>query len=181
MWGQTDLKKLVAYCTIQEMNLIVIFFLQGDNFCLLLGILFNITHTFLSTLMFFLIECVYIRYHSRSIFLVKGIFYSCTNLSIMIIFMIFFFSGIPGTLKFICEFYLFNLIFQNSWFLCFFLMIILNMIGLVGFSKNWYNAIFTTPDLKKKVINDLTKKEIYICLICFFNLLFFTYIPFLII
>lgn len=22
MWGQTDLKKLVAYCTIQEMNLI---------------------------------------------------------------------------------------------------------------------------------------------------------------
>ncbi len=182
MWGQTDLKKLIAYCTIQEMNLIVLFFLQGDSNILFFGILFNITHTFLSTLMFYLIECIYIRYHARSIFLVKGIFYSCTNLSTMIIFMIIFFSGIPGTLKFICEFYLLTVLLNFSWILCFFIIFIVNVFGLIGFCKNWFNALFTMPNIKKKnIILDLSKKELYICLLCFFNLMFFTYVPFILI
>ena len=65
MWGQTDLKKLVAYCTIQEMNLIAIFFLKGDSSVIFYGFVFNFTHAFLSTLMFYLVECIYIRYFSR--------------------------------------------------------------------------------------------------------------------
>lgn len=114
MWGQTDLKKLVAYCTIQEMNLISIFFLKGDSNIVVYGFLFNIMHAFLSTLMFFLVECVYARYKSRSILAVNGIFFTFNNLALSIIFMIFFFSGIPGTLKFVCEFFVFNLVFNVS-------------------------------------------------------------------
>lgn len=31
MWGQTDLKKLIAYSTVQEMNLIYLTFCIGDS------------------------------------------------------------------------------------------------------------------------------------------------------
>jgi len=53
MWGQTDLKKLVAYGTIQEMNLIFLVFCWGDTNAISSGILFTVTHSFLSALMFF--------------------------------------------------------------------------------------------------------------------------------
>jgi len=114
MLAQTDLKKLVAYCTIQEMNLITIFFLKGDSSIVFYGFLFNFTHAFLSTLMFYLVECIYVRYYSRSVFSVKGIFFTFNKLSVYIIFMTIIFSGIPGTFKFICEFYIFNTLFNFS-------------------------------------------------------------------
>ena len=178
MWGQSDLKKLIAYGTIQEMNLIMIFFLNGDSSFNSFGILFNITHTFLSILMFFLIECIYSRYKSRSIFFVRGIIHYCNNLSFSIILMIIFFSGLPGTLKFICELQLFNICLKYSWFFTFFFIICLNVLGLVGFSKNWFNAVFTTPNIKQKKILDLNKKEIYIISLCFFILFFFVHLTF---
>ena len=51
MWGQTDLKKLVAYGIIQEMNLIYLTFCWGDSYAILGGIIFTITHALLSALM----------------------------------------------------------------------------------------------------------------------------------
>lgn len=182
MWGQTDLKKLVAYCTIQEMNLIAIFFLKGDSSVVAFGFLFNIMHAFLSTLMFYLVEYIYSRYKSRSILAVNGIFFSFNNLAISIIFMIFFFSGIPGTLKFVCEFFVFNLVFNISWIFGFIFVIVVNAFGLIGFSKNWFNAVFCAPN-KKINLNalDLSRKEIFIISLCFFFLTVLTYTPILII
>nr|YP_010183549.1 NADH dehydrogenase subunit 4 [Paramecium gigas]QVG61498.1 NADH dehydrogenase subunit 4 [Paramecium gigas] len=181
-WGQTDLKKLVAYCTIQEMNLILIFFLQGDSGTVVFGFVFTIAHTLLSTLMFFLIECIYIRFHSRSIHSVRGIFYSCSNLATVILLTLIFFSGLPGTLKFICEFHIFNLVLKLSIFFFFFFIVILNVVGLVGFCKNWLNAVFTVPDQKRKIsVVDLTKKELYVCCICFLGLIFLAQVPILLI
>lgn len=107
MWGQSDIKKLVAYCTVQEMNLIFFLFLVGDINFINLGILFTVTHAFLSVLMFFLVDCIYRRFHTRSIYNLNGLLIDTPNLSICIILMIIFFSGFPGTLKFICEFYIF--------------------------------------------------------------------------
>lgn len=107
MWGQSDLKKLVAYCTIQEMNLIFFLFLVGDTNFTNLGILFTVTHAFLSILMFFLVDCIYRRFHTRSIYNLSGLLIETPNLAICIVAMVIFFSGLPGTLKFICEFYIF--------------------------------------------------------------------------
>lgn len=182
MWSQTDLKKLVAYCTIQEMNLIAIFFLKGDVSIVAYGFLFTIMHAFLSTLMFFLVECIYCRYKSRSIFNVNGIFFTFNNLAISILFMIFFFSGIPGTLKFVCEFFLFNLVFNISWTLGILSIFIINVFGLIGFSKNWFNAIFCAPNREDENLGlDLSKKEISIIFLCFFFLVILTYVPILLI
>jgi len=135
MWGQSDLKKLVAYGTIQEMNLIYLVFCWGDINAITIGILFSATHAFLSALMFFIVDCIYRRFRTRSIVEINGILHLTPNLGIAIILMVIFFAGLPGTIKFISEFYLFNSFFEISPFICVLLMFLANVCGLIGFSK----------------------------------------------
>jgi len=176
MWGQTDLKKLVAYGTVQEMNLIFLTFLIGDSVSIISGILFSATHAFLSALMFFLVDCLYRRYHTRSIVELNGILHLTPNLAISIVLMLIFFAGLPGTIKFISEFYIFSGFLELSPILCFILMFIANVIGLVGFSKAWFNVIFgMTRKYKYMVITDLSYKELYIIFYCLIFLFFFSY------
>jgi NADH:ubiquinone oxidoreductase subunit 4 (subunit M) len=176
MWGQSDLKKLVAYCTIQEMNLILIVFLWGDSFISICGFFFSAVHAFLSSLMFYLVDCIYRRYHTRSIFAVSGIFTLFPNLGFLIFLMVVFYGGLPGTVKFVCEFYIFNILLSSSFFSCIFLMFTLNFFGLVGFSKGWFNAVFGLPTSKNVILAmDLSKKEFFIIFSSFFFLLFSTF------
>lgn len=176
MWGQTDLKKLVAYGTIQEMNLIYLLFCWGDTNAIIGGILFSVTHAFLSALMFFVVDCIYRRYHTRSIVEINGLLHLTPNLGLAILFMCIFFSGLPGTIKFIVEFYVFSGFLEVSPFSCFFLMAIANVFGLIGFSKCWFNVVFGMFRKNMSTIPlDLTTKEIYIIMFCFIVLFFFSF------
>ncbi len=166
MWGQTDLKKLVAYGTIQEMNIIYLTFCWGDSLNITSGILFSITHSLLSVLMFYIVDTIYRRFSSRSVIEISGIFQLTPNLAISIILMCIFFSGLPGTLKFTTEFYIFSSFFDFSPVSCFVTFFIANCLGLIGFSKCWFNSIFGL-NFRVSNINDLTIKEIYIILISF--------------
>ena len=176
MWGQTDLKKLVAYGTIQEMNLIYLVFCWGDVNSIVGGILFTATHSFLSALMFFLVDCIYRRYHTRSLVEVNGILHLTPNLGVAILIMCVFFSGLPGTIKFITEFYIFSGFIEISVISCFILMFTANVLGLIGFSKCWFNSVFGLLKKNLKVIPlDLTIKEIMILAFCFFFLFIFSF------
>ena len=176
MWGQVDLKKMVAYGTIQEMNLIFFVFLFGDTFAVLGGILFSATHAFLSSLMFFVVDCVYRRYHTRSLLEVNGILHLTPNLGLLILFMCIFFAGLPGTIKYISEFYIFSGLLEISPTICFFVMIIANVFGLIGFCKAWFNSVFGLNHKNLLYIPfDLTWKEIFISVYCFFFLFIFSF------
>ncbi len=176
MWGQTDLKKLVAYGTIQEMNIIYLAFCWGDSYAILGGILFSATHAFLSALMFFLVDCIYRRFHTRSLIEINGILHITPNLGLAILFMTVFFSGIPGTIKFISEFYIFSGLLEASPSICLILMLVANVLGLIGFSKSWFNVVFGMPKKNTKYLPiDLSFKESYIILYCFFFLFIFSY------
>jgi len=178
MWGQTDLKKLVAYGTIQEMNLIYLTFMFGDSFAICAGMLFTVTHAFLSALMFFIVDCIYRRFHTRSVVEVSGILHLTPNLGVAILVMCIFFAGLPGTIKFISEFYIFSGLLSVSIFSCVLLMFLANVFGLIGFSKNWYNSVFGMNTKISSVLPlDLTFKEIYIINYCFFFLFFFSFFP----
>ncbi len=168
MWGQTDLKKLVAYGTIQEMNLIYLVFCWGDTQAIVGGIMFCFMHAILSTLMFFLVDCVQRRFHSRSVVEISGILHISPNLGISILLMCIFYSGVPGTLKFVSEFYIFSGLFEVSPILCVILMLIANVFGLIGFSKAWFNVVFgMNTKIEKYLPMDLTYKELFIILSCF--------------
>jgi len=85
--------------------------------------------------MFFLVDCIQRRFHSRSVVELSGILNITPNLGVSILFMCIFFSGIPGTLKFVSEFYIFSGFLESSTASCFFLIFICNFFGLIGFSK----------------------------------------------
>ena len=173
-WTQSDVKKLVAYCTIQEMNLIMLLFLFGNTKLISTGILFTITHALLSGLMFYVVDCVYRRFGSRSIVEVHGILSSCPNLAIIIILMQLCFVGLPGTVKFLVEF---NLMTGFLW--CFprtsILLMIINILGVIGFSKIWFNLIFGIKKHEKTVFLDLTVLELSVTLSLIVLQIFFTY------
>ena len=163
MWGQTDLKKLVAYGTIQEMNLIFLAFCWGDTNAIFGGILFCITHGALSPLMFFIVDCIQRRFNSRSVVELSGILQITPLLGITNIFMCVLYAGLPGTLKFTCEFYIFSGLFEINPTLTMFIFFMANVLGLIGFSKCWFDATF---GLSLKGVHliplDLNNKEIYI-------------------
>lgn len=174
MWGQLDLKKLVAYGTVQEMNLIYISFLWGDSNLFIGGILFCVTHAFLSALMFYLVDCIQRRYNTRIISELSGILHTTPNLGVSILFMQVFYSGLPGTLKFLSEFYVFSGLFNSCPFIILLILLVANFLGLVGFSKCWFNITFgLTLNSQDKSVIDLTFKEILVISICFLSLLLF--------
>ena len=177
MWGQTDLKKLVAYGTIQEMNLIYLALCWGDNNLVVGGILFSITHGALSTLMFYIVDCIQRRYNSRSIIEVSGILHLTPMLGISIITMCIIYSGIPGTIKFTSEFYIFCNLFEITPTITIILFFITNVIGLIGFSKCWFNSTFGVFNKNYKLAPyDLNYKELYIIYTCVVFMVIFTFL-----
>lgn len=174
MWGQTDLKKLVAYATIQEMGIIYLIFCWGDTMFIYSGVLFCITHAFLSSIFFFFVDCVYRRFNSRNIVEINGLLHITPNLGIFIIIGCILFSGLPGTMKFISEMYIFTGFLEAAPISTITVIVAANFLGIVGFSKVWYNVIFGLMPLKIKLIpKDLSFKEIYILVFCFISLLLY--------
>jgi NADH:ubiquinone oxidoreductase subunit 4 (subunit M) len=171
MWGQSDLKKMVAYCTVQEMNMIFLLFLLGDSNCTTCGALFSIAHAFLSALMFFLVDCIYRRFHTRSVFAIQGLLSLTPNLAMAIFIMCVLYAGLPGTVKFTCELGLLMALSEGGLTPVMIILFFANIIGLVGFSKSWFNVIFGLPSKElNRPVADLSLKEamiiIYIIL-CF--------------
>jgi NADH:ubiquinone oxidoreductase subunit 4 (subunit M) len=92
--------------------------------------------------MFYLVDCVQKRYQTRIIPELSGILHITPNLGIAILFMQILYSGLPGTLKFLSEFYIFSGLICSAPFTTIFIMYAANFFGLIGFSKCWFNVVF---------------------------------------
>lgn len=174
MWAQTDLKKLVAYGTIQEMSLIYLVLCWGDAFSTYGALMFCITHSFLSALLFYLVDCIQRRYKTRSITQLNGILITNPNLAIVILLTCLVYTGLPGTMKFITEFYILSGLIESTPYSIVFLVFSVNYIGNIGFCKAWFNVVFgmsTNKHLPNQ--GDLSLKEFFIISFCFINFFFF--------
>ena len=148
------------------MNLIFLTFCWGDSNAILGGILFSATHGALSALMFYIVDCLQRRFNSRNVVEISGVLQITPMLGISILIMCILYAGLPGTLKFTCEFYIFCGLFELTPLLTLLLFFVANVFGLIGFSKCWFNVIFgMSYKNKNQIIMDLTIKELYI--ICF--------------
>lgn len=172
MWGQTDLKKLVAYATIQEMGLVYLTLCFGDTTSVIGGFVFSVTHALLSSIFFFLVDTISRRFYTRNIVEINGILHLAPNLGIVILLSCVFYSGLPGTLKFISELYIFAGLFDITPLSTIIVLFGANFFGLIGFSKVWFNVVFGMTSIEKNyTVNDLSYKEIYTLSICYFILL----------
>lgn len=163
------------------MNLIYIVFFFGDSSASFGGIIFCLTHSVLSALMFFIVDCVQRKYNSRYVVEVSGILHITPNLGIAIFFMCVFFSGIPGTLKFSSEFIIFSGLIETGGLFFALILITANVFGLIGFLKCWFNVLFGFNTIcYNRPPLDLTIKETLIISFCFFVLVFFNFLSCLI-
>lgn len=171
MWSQIDLKKLIAYTTVQEMNLLFIPLLWNNEFSEFLVSFFIVTHCLLSSIFFFIIDTLLKRYSTRVTTKITGLVHTCPNLSICIFISILLFSGLPFTAKFLIEILIFSYTLNFDLFLTILLVFSANWVGLLGFSKNFFNILFGSPILFYPVL-DLSKKELFI-FIFFYAVLFY--------
>lgn len=174
MWAQTDLKKLVAYGTIQEMSMIYLVLSWGDSTASLGSLMFCVTHSFLSALLFYLVDCIQRRYRARNIVQINGLLLTNPNLATVILFTCIVYMGLPGTTKFITEFYILSGLVESTPYTIVLLVFTVNYIGAIGFCKAWFNVVFgMSTDKNMPVQGDLSMKELFIIGFCFFNFFFF--------
>lgn len=171
MWHQTDLKKLIAYTTVQEMNLLCIPILWNDLLGEQIVALFIVTHCLLSCLFFFFIDIINKRYNTRSSTQICGIQHNMPNFAFYIFISWILFSGLPFTIKFLLEIGILSGMLHFNVIITIITLFIMNVIGLIGFSKNIFNALFGAPILQYKVL-DLTKREQYLIVLMCLGLLF---------
>lgn len=129
-----------------------------------------------------MVDCIYRRFGTRSIIEISGLFNYLPQFCCFVILMVLFFTGLPGTLKFTVEFYLFSGILDFSIIGVCIILLITNILGLIGFSKNWFNLIFGISMFSKHyLIGLLLKREFLLIILCiemliglnfFLNLLF---------
>ena len=151
MLVQVDLKKLIAYATVQEMGLILILMLVSNKYMLFYTGLFIVTHTILSSLFFYIVDCLYKRYKTRSVNGVYGVFNENFLLGFFILIALFLYLGFPFTIKFFIELKLFLFLFSYNYVLLVGLVFILNFLGSFFFAKIWFNVLFGVNFFKKTI------------------------------
>lgn len=175
MWHQIDVKKLIAYTTVQEMNILFLPLFWYNETSELLVSLFILTHCLLSTLLFFTVDILIKRFHTRIVTNITGIIQIMPMFGLCMIITLLLFTGIPFTIKFFLEISIFNLLLNFNIELTIFLIFIANWIGLLGFSKIWFNLLFGKPSIHI-IVYDLSVRELLIYIISFTILIFINYL-----
>ena len=125
---QVDIKRIIAYASIGHMNISVLGLFSLDVFSISGSILLMFAHGLASAGLFFVIGMLYNRFHTKNIKYFNGIVTVMPLLSTCFFFFIVSNFGMPGTLNFIGEFFIFTSFFKNNIFfifLCVFLSILL--------------------------------------------------------
>ena len=94
--------------------------------------------------MFFLVDCVQKRYQTRIVSEISGILHTTPNLGISILFMQILYSGLPGTLKFLSEFYIFSGLICSAPFSTVIILYVANFLGLIGLTGSTAVSIMRT-------------------------------------
>lgn len=159
MWTQTDFKKLIAFATIQEMNLILYLLVSYQNVLDYSLILFILIHGWLSTLMFFLVDIIQKKTNSRNIVEISGLAYKFPEIKFIIWFVLIFFSGFPLTVKFVIEWAILgNLVLQHQVLVMavFFTLVVL---GVVGFAKQMVIILYGVARYNLTINHTLSKRD----------------------
>ena len=162
MWTATDIKRLIAFATIQEMNLIVGLLLLLNNSYLTILNLFLLVHGVLSAFLFFLVDQVQKRYQTRNLVTLSGLAYKFPVLHKIIWFSILIFRGFPLFVKFFIEWELLSLLIVNFNMIGFFVFVLITVYGVIGFSRIWLSILYGQPSIELTKSTDIIKVDLYV-------------------
>lgn len=172
--NQIDLKKLVAFSTIQEMGFMLIIFLFNNYFNFIYFLYFIIFHTMISGVFFYIVDCIYRRYNSRINYNISGLININPLLSTIIVLFIFIFIGIPFTIKFYIELFFLKILFNLNLIFFFNFIFFAQYISIIFFFKSFITINFGS--LKNVKIISLSKKELFTFVIFFLIFCLLTFI-----
>jgi NADH-quinone oxidoreductase subunit M len=171
MWSATDLKRLIAYTTIQEMNLMLLFFvLSVDDKFFFLNI-FIIIHGLLSSLLFYIVDIIQKKSFSRNLLSLSGFSVFFPRLSFFVWICILIFRSFPIFIKFIIEWELLFLCFYNYGVYGFCLFFFSFVFSVLGFSRIFCIILYGQPNRNYVKSVDFLKRDWVLGL--FIILLFF--------
>jgi len=171
--AQVDIKKVVAYATIQEMNIIVLFIFFNNSSSYIYMNFFVLTHTILSTLLFYFVDILYKRFKARTISSVNGLLANNNFIGLTLVMLVILYLGFPGSIKFYLEVKLFMWVLFINKYLFIILILGLLWVGSVTFARIWFGVVFGLNLLKKSVF--FTKKD---ALILYFNFALYMLLPY---
>lgn len=172
MWNQTDFKKLIAYATIQEMNLILYLLVGSQNLINYGLILFILIHGWLSTLMFFLVDIIQKKTNTRNIVELSGIAYTSPTIKLIIWVILLLFSGFPLTIKFMIEWEVLGTLFIYSPNLQLFIFLMIALFGVIGFGKQMVILLYGFPRKSNNINTLLSKRDKYLFYFIIFILIY---------
>ena len=164
MWSATDIKRLIAFATIQEMNLLLVFTLLGNNIFFKILNAFIVVHGLLSALLFFLVDQVQKRYQTRNLVGLSGLAYKLTFLPIIVWFSILIFRGFPVFSKFLIEWEILSLMYSNYSWLGFIIFFFITIFGVIGFCRIWFIILYGQPSHNFINSTDILKLDKFIAL-----------------
>lgn len=168
---QTDLKKLVAFATIFEMGLIYLFLLWKPEQSGLFVFLFCVSHAFLSGLMFFLVEVVYVRAHTRNLEALSGLVVYYPALSKSVWAMLFVFWGLPFTVKFFVEFWVLLSLLNTGALWLFALVFFILLCANIFVTKAWLQVLYGSPQSKYFAPDMSSWETLFVFFVVFANIL----------
>lgn len=120
--AQRDIKRIVALTTVIELNWVGFCMAKGGLYFDQLGAYLLVAHSFTTSSEFFLVECLYKRYHTRDFFFISGVASTLPSLWLVSLFTILVTIGFPGTSLFTAKLLFFGVLSSVSLFLFVFFM-----------------------------------------------------------
>lgn len=168
LFYQIDLKKLIAYSTVIEMHWLTICVISGQSILMLTSFCMLISHAFLSSNSFLLVDAINRRFKTRLITEINGINFLTPKLFLLSLLNCLIFLGFPGSIFFIAEFLFFSFFFDFFPFLSLFLLFFLYLLGPSFFFRSWMNTLFGLSQfIFLKLPLDINIKEFFI----YFNII----------
>lgn len=156
---QTDIKKLIAWATIQEMTFMLLFIVFKQMFLTHTCILFIILHGLMSSYMFYIVDMLQRRFKTRSLLYIKGLHLILPKMTKHIWFLILLFSGFPLTAKFFIEWNLIALMVETNFLILIYVILFVNFAGAIFFCKVLFTIIYGIQEDKDFSFIETQKKE----------------------
>ena len=178
---QTDIKRLVAWCTVQEMSFILMFWGLKQTYLNKTYLIFIIIHGLFSAYMFFLVDIIQKRYKTRNMSAISGINILSPQLTKYIWFLMFSFSGFPLTAKFVVEWNFFALLSYHGFIFYLIVAFVINIFSILFLSKIIFTLLYGTPkDIVESMTIDIQKRELIILNTLVYSILMLTLLIYII-
>jgi len=179
MWTSNDIKRLIAFATIQEMNLILLFLLLNSNSNFNVLNIFLLMHGLLSAFLFYLVDNVQKRFQSRNLVTLSGLSSLSPQLHTFIWCGILIFRGFPLFIKLVIEWELLTSLLTAFEFLGFFIFFVISFLGVTGFCRIWFSVLYGQPTVVVSGGVDILRKDLYIGYFLIISLSLLNFIAFL--